>query len=120
MDLRQARPQGQISHDVIASLGQCVQQESYALALKTAVTGSEPLRWRGGLVTALYKGKGSLSDVGSFRSILVSEVLAKRYHAWARQKLEPWLTSVAHCMQQGPVGHSGDVLTCEVSPVTSA
>ena len=94
-----------LSHDVIARLGQCVPQESYALALKTAVTGSEPLRWRGGLVTALYKGKGSLSDVGSFRSILISEVLAKRHHAWARQKLEPWLTSVAHSMQQGPVGH---------------
>ena len=94
-----------ISHDVIAGLHGCVQQGSYALALKAAVIGSEPLRWRGGLVTALYKGKGSLSDVGAFRSILVSEVLAKRYHGWVRKKLEPWLSSVSLCLQQGPTGH---------------
>ncbi|CAE7654063.1 GTPBP4, partial [Symbiodinium pilosum] len=94
-----------ISHDIIAGLGQNVPQGSYSLALKTAVTGAEPLRWRGGLVTALYKGKGSLSDVGAFRSTLVSEVLAKRYHSWVRKRLEPWLASVAHSMQQGPIGH---------------
>ena len=93
-----------ISHAVIKAFRGGIQARSYALALKVSVTGTEPLRWRGGTVAPLYKGKGSLSDLSSFRSILVSEVLGKRYHAWVRRRLVPWLERVAHSLQHGPVG----------------
>ena len=54
---------------------------SYPLALKSAVVGAEPLRWKGGEAIPLYKGKGDLTDPGNYRSVLVSELLGKRFHA---------------------------------------
>ena len=68
---------------------------TYPLALKAASTGSEPLRWRGGQAIPLYKGKGDPTKPTSHRSILVSEVLGKRYHCWIRQL--SWRPSAPPC-----------------------
>ena len=62
-------------------------QLTYPLALKAACTGAEPLRWRGGQAIPLYKGKGDPSRPSNHRSILISELLGKRYHCWIRRSL---------------------------------
>ena len=62
-------------------------QLTYPLALKAACTGAEPLRWRGGQAIPLYKGKGDPARPSNHRSILISELLGKRYHCWIRRSL---------------------------------
>ena len=60
---------------------------SFPLCLKAAYTTHEPLRWRGGTAFPLWKGKQSEQLCSSYRSILVSELLSKRFHAWLRHDL---------------------------------
>ena len=60
---------------------------SFPLCLKAACTTCEPLRWRGGTAFRLWKGKHSEQLCSSYRSILVSELLSKRFHAWLRHDL---------------------------------
>ena len=45
---------------------------SFALFLKVSLCQQEPLRYKGGLLAALYKGKGEHSKCSSSRSILLS------------------------------------------------
>ncbi|CAE7940177.1 GTPBP4 [Symbiodinium sp. KB8] len=93
-----------LSHDLIKAAGTAVPLKSYPLALKVAVTGVEPLRWRGGLAWAIFKRKGNGSQASHYRSILVSDVLGKRFHSWVRRSLSPTLEGFAPELQHGPVG----------------
>ena len=63
--------------------------QTFPLCLKTAHQGKEPLLWRGGRAFALYKGKGDARLCQSFRSILLSDMLAKRWHKLLRTAAMP-------------------------------
>ena len=73
------------------------------LALKVAVHAHEPLRWRGGSCFPLFK-KGDATLCQNYRSILVSELLAKRYHSWLRSSLKPAFDSHRASGQHGVTG----------------
>ena len=76
---------------------------SFPLALKVAVHAHEPLRWRGGSCFPLHK-KGDATLCSNYRSILVSELLAKRYHSWLRSSLKPAFDSCRALGQHGVTG----------------
>ena len=77
---------------------------SYSLCLKTAHSLREPLRWRGGTAIPLWKGKQDEQLCSSYRSILVSELLSKRFHAWMRKDL---LSCFEHVRTDGQCGITG-------------
>ena len=72
-------------HSAPAAFTEC----TFPIALKAAVTGTEPLKWKGGIACPLYKQKGDSSDPHNHRSILLAEMLAKRYHRWVRSSIVP-------------------------------
>ena len=74
------------------------------LALKTAACRTEPLLWRGGETFPLFKQKGSGSLFTSYRSILLSSLLAKRFHSWIRTSLVPHFIHLAEPLQCGVAG----------------
>ena len=77
---------------------------SYPLALKAATCGVEPLQWRGGETFPLYKQKGSGRHFVNYRSILLSSLLAKRFHSWIRTSLIPHFLQAAEPFQCGVAG----------------
>ena len=85
---------------------------TYSLGLKVAYTGCEPVRWRGGTACPLYKGKYEATLCSSFRSILVSELLSKRFHSWMRSGM---LDAFAQCRTQAQCGVQGGHTTSMLS-----
>ena len=85
---------------------------TYGLTLKVACGAPEPLAWRGGKALPLFKGKGQGTKPGEYRSILVSEVLGKRWHAWLRSSLLATFRERAAPLQCGVTGgHSTGLLS---------
>ena len=76
---------------------------TFPLALKVVVHAHEPLRWRGGSCFPLHK-KGDATLCQNYRSIFVSELLAKRYHSWLRSSLRPAFDSCKALGQHGVTG----------------
>ena len=63
---------------------------SYALHnvfLKSFLNGTEPWRYKGGYLQAIWKRKGSLSDPEAYRGILLADCFGKTLHAWSRRRL---------------------------------
>ena len=58
----------------------------FPVVMKMACFIAEPLLWKGGELIAFYKGRGSQSQCGSFRSILLSSSIGKAVHARARAR----------------------------------
>ena len=77
---------------------------TYPLCLKTAQGGREPLFWRGGRAFALYKGKGDARLCQNSRSILVSDILAKRWHKLLRTAALPAFSVSRTSGQSGVCG----------------
>ena len=76
---------------------------SYALFLKVALCVQEPLRFKGGLLTALYKGKGEHSKCSNSRSILLSNTLGKKWHSCLRGAALPYVQDQLRPEQAGAV-----------------
>ena len=66
----------------------------YPLVQKVAAWQIEPLQFKGGKLTTLFK-KGSPMEAENFRAILVSSSLGKAIHNLWRKKTLPWMRAVA-------------------------
>ena len=75
--------------------------------LKTAACAAEPLRFRGGVLAALYKGRGPHHICANNRSILLSNTLAKGWHSCLRDALVPYVRSGMLESQAGAVAGRG-------------
>ena len=58
----------------------------FDLYMKSALWSTEPVQFKGGMVTMLEKAPG-VREVNKFRSIVLMGALAKRFHALSREKL---------------------------------
>jgi len=58
----------------------------YPLIFKSVVGCCPPIQWRGGQIHEIYKKKGSLFDVKSFRDVLLSNFGGKIFHRFLRGK----------------------------------
>ncbi len=66
----------------------------YPLVQKIAAWQIEPLQFKGGRLTTLFK-KGAPTEADNFRAILVSSSLGKAIHNLWRKKTLPWMRAVA-------------------------
>ena len=82
-----------------------IAQSTFPRFLKVALTGHEPLRFKGGLLTALYKGKGLHTQCSNSRSILLSNTLGKKWHSCLRTSALPFVERQMQAEQAGAVPH---------------
>ena len=73
----------------------------YELALKQTLHIAEPITFKGGVLIHAYKGKGSATACGSYRSLMVSSVLAKSLHRVLRNKCMATFRDTAMPLQLG-------------------
>lgn len=90
-----------ITTDVLKAGGIEIAKQILPLLTKCTIKCSEPLTWKGGNLVALFKGKGSHSDPKSYRSIFLSDVTAKVFHANLRTKLDQAWTQAMDSLQFG-------------------
>ena len=57
------------------------------LHVKATLAIREPLQWKAGLAVDLFKGKGDLRQMESYRSILLNNHFAKHHHKFLRGRL---------------------------------
>ena len=73
----------------------------YALFVKAAARGQLPLQFRGGFLIPLFKSKGSHSDPGNFRGILLQDTMAKAFAKCWRTRLVDRFARLAAPLQFG-------------------
>eukprot|EP00435_Cladocopium_sp_Y103_P032440 s283_g8.t1 len=71
------------------------------LLMKALLSGIEPFQYKGGLMRAIWKRKGSPSDPSTYRGILLANTFGKVCHAWARKRL------LSTMLQRKAVGQLG-------------
>lgn len=72
-----------------------------AQLLKVCVHGHEPLEYKGGRLTAAYKGRGPSDECSSYRSLLISNHLGKAIHRALRMKCAPLYEKFLQAQQTG-------------------
>ena len=103
---RKAQPMRAIFEDLVPGellrkAAPLMAQKYYPLLLKIALSGKEPLLYKGGLLAAAYKQKGKQSECESYRSLMVSSGIAKAFHALYRKELVRPLRAYALPLQIG-------------------
>jgi hypothetical protein len=88
---------GELCHHQPAAVARLL----YPGLLKTMLHGHEPLVFKGGILTAAYKGKGPPDHCSSFRSLLISNHLGKAIHRSIRQHTATIYESFLHRQQTG-------------------
>ena len=84
-----------------------VAQATFPLVMKMSMTGREPLRYKGGLLAAVYKGKGSHAECSNSRSIMLANTVSKRYHSCLRDHILPYALDHIEPAQAGAVPGRG-------------
>ena len=80
-----------------------IAKTSFSLFLKSALLCQEPLRFKGGLLAALYKGRGEHMRCENSRSILLSNTLGKCWHSCLRRQTLPFVERQIRPEQAGAV-----------------
>ena len=88
---------GEILHVGVKQLA----QHCYNLFLKQYLSVIEPVLFRGGRLTPMYKGKGDPSCCESSRSIFISSALGKVHHSLIRRQLNEYFDRYAIPCQYG-------------------
>ena len=73
----------------------------YGFALKQTLQIAEPITFKGGVLVHTYKGRGPSTECGSYRSLIVSSVLAKSLHRVLRGKCMDTFQKVGMPLQLG-------------------
>ena len=76
----------QIVPSLLKAGGPIIARHLASLFAKVALWSSEPLQWKTGILVALFK-KGSHRDPSNYRSIYISDHIAKIYHSCVRDHL---------------------------------
>ena len=77
---------------------------NHPLMVKLGFAVSEPLSFKGGRLSELYKGRGRRTVCDVYRQILVSGAAGKRWHKCVCRRLEPVLAAYAPG-EVGPARH---------------
>lgn len=80
-----------IPSEFFRSSAPCIAPGLHNLLLKSILSSTEPCRFKGGHLQAIWKQKGSPRDPTTYRGILLADSYAKIQHAWVRSKLLPTL-----------------------------
>ena len=88
---------GELCHHQAAAIARVL----YAQLLKVCVHGQEPLAFKGGRLTAAYKGRGPTDECSSYRLLLISNHLGKALHRALRMKCAPLYEKFLQAQQTG-------------------
>ena len=69
--------------------------------LKASLLRDAPMQWRGGQLQEIYKGKGPLADMASYRDVLLGDMAGKVYCRHLRSLAKPFLENIALGTQYG-------------------
>eukprot|EP00435_Cladocopium_sp_Y103_P063709 s1362_g25.t1 len=101
---------GGLPIEVLKAGGSVVAKHLVPLLMKAVLHQQEPLHWKGGTLIPLFKGKGSTTDAGSYRSIFLSDCIAKIHHGHMRQCLaSSWMAHQDVIQYGGKKGFSTDL-----------
>ena len=75
--------------EVLSKNAQSVAAVVHPLRLKIVPKLEPPLQWRGGMISALYKGKGLSSLVSNYRDIMLANCVGKNFSKDIRKTLLP-------------------------------
>ena len=89
----------------------------YPVLLKIAFRLQEPLQFKGGSVSHIYKHKGDIADCHNHRGILISNNIGKGFHSAFRRKCGSWYDAAATPLQTG--GRRGFPVTLASQTVRS-
>eukprot|EP00435_Cladocopium_sp_Y103_P068330 s1096_g31.t1 len=110
MKNRKAPGPGGLIVEVLKAGGEEISQHLTPLLTKAIFHQQEPLHWKSGLLIPLFKGKGKVQDPASYRSIFLSDVLAKVHHSGIRQCLtQAWHADSDVIQYGGKPGHATDL-----------
>eukprot|EP00435_Cladocopium_sp_Y103_P012767 s1935_g3.t1 len=87
MKNRKAPGPGGMVVEVLKAGGEVLCQHLVPLITKAILHQQEPLHWKSGLLIPLFKGKGSTRCPQSYRSIFLSDCIAKVHHGVVRRRL---------------------------------
>ena len=76
----------QVPNEVLKAGGEILAKHLHLLLIKVAGTAREPLEWKAGTAVPLYK-KGAYTDPKNYRSIFLSDAVAKLSHSCIRDRL---------------------------------
>ena len=89
----------------------------YPVLLKVAFRLQEPIQFKGGSVSHIYKHKGDQADCTNHRGILISNNIGKGFHSAFRRKCGAWYDQAATPLQTG--GRRGFPVTLASQTVRS-
>ncbi len=75
----------------------------HPLTTKASLALTEPVQWRGGMLTFFPKPKGDVSSCSAHREIVISEVAGKAYHKCRRRRILPFFVRKARQSQMGGI-----------------
>ena len=86
--LRKGKATGpdQICNELLKAGGDQMCARLHEMLVKTVCAGREPLQWKAGRAVPLYK-KGAVSNPDNYRSIFLSNSIAKLHHSLLRDRL---------------------------------
>ncbi|CAE7824168.1 CFDP2 [Symbiodinium sp. CCMP2592] len=94
---------------------QCLAQLLMPLMLKMGLTCVEPIGFKGGTLTKLYKGRGDTAQCASYRAIMLLPTLAKLLHKAFRPGLYEVFHSNASPAQLGGLKNTSVVLGSHIT-----
>ena len=101
---------GQLPVDILKAGGAPMAKLLTPLLVKASWHMREPLKWKGGLLIPLFKGKGSPAEPSAYRSIFLSDICAKIHHSHMRSALaDVWSQEDDLIQMGGKKGCSTDV-----------
>lgn len=84
--LKNGKAPGPVPNEVLKAGGEILAKHMHLLMIKVAGTAREPLEWKSGTAVPLYK-KGAYTDPKNYRSIFLSDAVAKLSHSCIRDRL---------------------------------
>eukprot|EP00435_Cladocopium_sp_Y103_P025065 s1548_g6.t1 len=110
MKNRKAPGPGGLVIEVLKAGGEAMCHHLAPMLTKAILHQQEPLHWKSGLLVPLFKGKGATTNPNSYRSIFLSDCIAKVHHGGIRQRLvKAWATQADVIQYGGKAGHSTDL-----------
>ena len=85
-----------------------VAQLQFPLVIKSFVRVQPPLQWKGGMLSELFKMKGSPSSCGNYRDILLADDAGKSVFKLIRQRLLPYAVALSMNTQFGGGFNGGE------------
>ena len=88
---RKASGPNLVPSDICRLGAAAIAPQLHSIVNEALLHGIEPYSYKGALLCAIFKGKGSPTHADGYRGILLANSFAKITHAWARGRLLPTL-----------------------------